>query len=119
MSGASARFLAHDTGPGVATLRQQVERGLLAACGVPPELTTGDADGTGRREAFRQFLVGTLQPWARIIETEAAAKLEAPVELSLRSFRAADIAGRARSYKQLREAGVDADRAAEAVGLDD
>ena len=34
---------------------------ILAACGVPPEMLR-QSDGTGRREAWRQFLFGSVAP---------------------------------------------------------
>ena len=119
LSNVTAEILSNDPGPGIDALRKNTERSIYAACGIPPELAHGDADGTGRREAFRQLLVGTLQPWAGLIAAEAGDKLEAPVTLSLRRLRAADITGRARAYASLRKADMDADKAAEAVGLED
>ena len=119
LSGATATFLAHATGEGVNDLRSSVERSILAACGIPPELAHGDADGTGRREAFRQFYTATLQPWLGLLAAEATVKLESPVTISARRIRAADITGRARAYASLTKAGMAPEQAAEAVGLED
>ena len=88
-------------GPGTGTLRESVERSILAACGTPGELASGQADGTARREAFRQFMVGTLQPLGRVLETEASAKLDGEVCIRWHRLRAADITGRARAFNSL------------------
>ena len=93
---------------------------VLAACGVDPVLAGLRAgDGTLAREAFRRFERLTLQPLARIAETELAAKLDAPdLELSFNSLRASDFAGVARAFKALLEAGLSPSAAAEQLDID-
>ena len=93
---------------------------VLAACGVDPVLAGLRAgDGTLAREAFRRFERLTLQPLARIAETELAAKLDAPdLELSFNTLRASDFAGVARAFKALLEAGLSPSAAAEQLDID-
>ncbi|MYE06625.1 MAG: phage portal protein [Chloroflexi bacterium] len=119
VSGVSVDYVTHDVDGGTGPLRETVERSILAACGIPPELAHGNADGGAAREALRRFMVLTLQPWARLIEAEGRAKLESDVRIDLRPIRAADITGRARAYGSLVNAGMDEGEAADAVGLED
>ena len=93
---------------------------VLAACGVDPVLTgLTKGDGTLAREAYRRFERMTLQPLARIVEAELAAKLDAPdLALSFDSLRASDFAGIARAYKALTEAGLTPDAAAAQLDMD-
>jgi len=79
---------------------------VLAAMGVPPGLATADGDGTGQRESYRRFVIASIEPMARIIETELSDKLETRITLSFGALAAADIASRTRSLKQLVEAGL-------------
>ena len=93
---------------------------VLAACGVDP-VTVGlkTGDGTLAREAFRRFERLTLQPLARIVETELREKLDAPeLVLNFDSLRASDFAGIARAYKGLVEAGISGDAASSLLDLD-
>ena len=98
-------------------LRRAAMLDLLAAAGVPPVLADARADGTSRREGFRQLLHSTVQPMARLVERELSEKLEAPISLSFRSLAAGDTAGRTRSVKQLTDAGLPLNQALEIVGL--
>ena len=86
-------------------LSSRAERSVLAACGVPVELVDSNS-GMGDREAWRRFLFGSVAPLAKIIEEELRAKLDPGVGLQFPELRASDLAGRARAYKQLTEAGV-------------
>ncbi|MDE0520925.1 MAG: hypothetical protein OXH79_03105 [Boseongicola sp.] len=98
-------------------LRTAVGRDVLAACGVPPSLFVANSDGTAQREAFRRFLHSSLRPLARIMEAELTLKLDAAVALDLSEINAADVAGRARAFKQLTEAGLDPADAAANTGV--
>ncbi len=51
---------------------------VLAACGVPPELMSGQGQGTVAREAFRRFLHATVTPLPDGMAREAAHKLDTP-----------------------------------------
>ena len=93
---------------------------VLAACGVDPVLAgITKSDGAAMRESYRKFERLTLQPLARIIEAELAAKLDAPdLTLSFDSLRASDFAGVGRAYKALIEAGLTRDQVAKLLDLD-
>ena len=73
----------------------------------------------GARESYRQFLASTIQPLARLVVEELAVKLDTPtLALDFTELRAADIASRARAFKQLVDAGMDQAKAASVTGLD-
>lgn len=82
-------------------LRTDVAVAMTGACGVPPELLAADADGTGRREAWRQFLHGSVQPVGELVAEELADKLELPVRISFDELYASDVQGRGRAYASL------------------
>ncbi len=87
----------------------------LAACGCSPALFD-DSDGTSKREALRQWHMGTVQPLARMLEAELAAKLEAPIRLAFDSYPL-DLAGRAQAFQKLVAGGMEIDRALAVTGL--
>lgn len=89
---------------------------VVAACGVPVELITS-ADGTGQREAWRRCLFGTILPLGRIVETELSKVARGPVEIGWDRLQASDVAGRARAYHSLVQAGMPPDEALAASGL--
>ena len=43
-------------------LREDIERAVLAACGVPAGIVSTISDGTHARESFRQFVALTIKP---------------------------------------------------------
>lgn len=91
---------------------------VYAACGVPPTLFVSNSDGTAQREAFRRFLHSSLRPLARLVERELQTKLNAPgLALDLSELHAADVAGRARSFKALIASGVAPVDAARETGV--
>ena len=88
-------------------LRNDSDTEILAACGVPPELASGQAGGGAGREAWRRLLFGTLRPLGLIIQEELRDKMDAPsLEIDWAEIRASDIAGRMRAMKGGREAGL-------------
>lgn len=97
-------------------LRTATGQAVAAACGISPALVSR-GDGTALREAYRQFLFGTVGPVAKLLEQEAAAKLERPVRLVFDELRAADLAGRARAFQSMVGGGMDAEKAASLAGL--
>ena len=98
------------------SLRRDVRSDIFGAYGIPIGLS---AAGAAVRESWRQFLAGTVSPLSKIVTAELADKLDAPnLTLTFEDLRAADIVGRARSYKQLVEADMDAAKAAAITGLD-
>ena len=100
------------------TLRQHVESSVLACFGVPAPLgPQGVNDGTAQREALRRFWTLTVQPLADLIAEELERVLERPVTLAIgQSAGVADVAGRARAFKALTDAGVDRAEAMRRVG---
>ena len=99
-------------------VRQGLSDHVSAAAGVPPPLIRGDSDGTGLREAWRQFLHATIQPVARIISGELAMKLDTPdLTLSFDRLMASDLQGRARSFQSMVGGGMDVTKAAMLAGL--
>lgn len=77
---------------------------VLAACGRSPALFD-DSDGTAKREALRQFHLGTVQPLARVLETELSAQVGVPVRLRFDLY-AVDLAGRAQAFQKLVPGGM-------------
>ena len=82
-------------------LRMDVERCVLAACGVPPGLVDPRTDGTAQRESYRRWLHASVEPLALLVAAELSEKLETDTRLSFASLRAGDMAGRARAWRSL------------------
>ena len=101
----------------VAELRDPLAASVLSACGVPPTLAAVSSDGTAQRESFRRFLVSTIRPLARILETELRAKLDPDAELSFRELAASDITGKARAVGSLVKAGMSIEDARSVASL--
>ena len=59
---------------------------MLAAAGCSPALFD-DSDGTSKREALRQWHLGTVQPLARILERELSEKFGVPDPAPFRSLQ--------------------------------
>ena len=101
----------------LADLRGAAAVDVLAACGVPPALASGTAEGTAQREAWRRFGI-TMQSVGRGVAEELAAKLDAPgLRLHFEALGAADLAGRARAVGVLTKAGVPLARSLDLAGL--
>ena len=77
----------------------------------------GGADQTARREAWRQFLHGTVQPLADIFAEEFRGKLHPAIRLTFEDLFASDLQGRARAFQSLVGGGMELERAAAASGL--
>ncbi len=88
---------------------------VLAACGCSPALFD-DSDGTSKREALRQWHLGTVQPLARLLESELSEKLETDVRLSFDLYNV-DLAGRAQAFQKLVAGGVAVNEALATAGL--
>ncbi len=89
---------------------------VLSACGINPSLVM-DAQGTAQREAYRQFLFGTVAPLGRMVAAELSEKLDTTIRLDWEELRASDIAGRARAFGIMVGNGMETDRAAALSGL--
>ena len=99
-------------------LRGETGRDVLAACGLSSALFNQSSDGTARREAYRQALHVGVRPVVRLMAAELQAKLDAPdLALDMSELHAADVAGRARSFKAFVEAGVHPEDAARETGV--
>ena len=97
-------------------LRSDVKNDIFGAYGIPSSI---HGTGGSARESYRQFLGSTIAPLAKIVVEELAVKLDTPtLALDFTELRAADIAGRARAYGVLINAGMPPAEAAEATGLD-
>lgn len=106
-----------DPPEGLVMLRDRAAVTVLAACGVPV-LLLEKSDGTGLREAWRQFLFGTVSPVAKLVTRELADKLDTPgLGLTFDELRASDLAGRARAFQSMVGAGMDVSKAAALAGL--
>ena len=107
-----------DPPAGSVDLQDSAARQVIAACGVPLELLA-DVSAAARREAFRQFIAGTVEPLGLIIAFELADKLDTPaLALTFEALAASDLAGRARAIGSLVKAGATLETAAAAAGLD-
>ena len=98
------------------TLRNDSDRAVADACGIPPSLLE-NADGTGQREAWRRFLFGVIAPLGRMFESEMQAK-DIDIRLTWDELRASDLQGRARAYGSMVDAGIQPADAARLAGLD-
>lgn len=91
---------------------------VLAACGIPPELMSGNAQGTAAREAFRRFLHATVTPLMAMMAAEAEYKLATPgLSFNTDGLFAADVAGRARAFQSMIGGGMNIEKAAALSGL--
>ena len=72
---------------------------VLAACGASPALWD-DSDGTSKREALRQWFLGTVQPLATMLEHELSLKLDARVRLKFDGYPK-DMVSRAQVFAKL------------------
>ncbi len=88
---------------------------VLAACGASPAMWD-DSDGTAKREALRQWHLGTVQPLARMLATELSAKLDAEIRLGFDLYNV-DLAGRAQAFQKLVAGGIDPIKALQTAGL--
>ena len=91
----------------VVNLQDLATKEVMAACGISPALFSSTAAASAR-EAYRQFLFAVVSPLGKIVSFELTKKLETPISLGWQEMMAADIQGRARSYKSLTEAGMSA-----------
>ena len=88
---------------------------MLAACGCSPALFD-DSDGTSKREALRQWHMGTVKPLARLLEHELAMRLDVPVKLHFDGYPR-DMVSRAQVFAKLVAGGTTVEQALEVAGL--
>ena len=88
---------------------------MVAACGASPALFD-DSDGTSKREALRQWHMGTVMPLARILSHELTMQLDTEVKLVFDAYPL-DMASRAASFAKLVSGGMALDKAAAVSGV--
>lgn len=99
-------------------LQKLATREMINAYGIPPALVYENPQGTSSREAWRQFLHGTIEPQAKRFASELAIKLDAPgLKFRFDNLFASDIQGRARAFQSMVKAGMDITQAATLSGL--
>ena len=101
-------------------LRETWKDVLLAvggACGIPPGLLDPGADGTAQREAYRRFIMASVQPMADLMAEVAGEALDTEITVQFNSLHAQDITGRATAMAKLVDAGMDLPDAQRLVGL--
>ena len=114
----AATRLGYEADTPAGTLYAHLFSECAECCGVPAALVNPSSAGPAAREAWRRLTVGTLEPYARLIEAELSRVLETGVVLKLRRLGGVDAAGRARALHVLTTAGFDKDEAADLLGWD-
>ena len=100
------------------SLRDDASMAVMSACGVQAALLGARTDGTAMREAWRQFVMGAVEPVAAMVALELSRKLDVPgLRFNFASLWAHDLAGRASSFKAMVTAGMDISQAAGLAGL--
>lgn len=100
------------------TLHGETAKAIVAACGVPVALVVGGTAAATMRESWRQFLHGSVQPVAEIVQAELRRKLDSPgLTLSFDRLFASDLSGRARAFQSMVGGGMDVAKAAALAGL--
>ena len=106
-------------------LRSDVGQAIMAACGIPPAFASDRSESNTLREAWRLFVVSSVQPVAMLAAAELSRKLAVPVGFDFDTLRANDemsraraIGSRAQAFDRLVKAGASFESAARAVGLD-
>ena len=91
---------------------------ICEVCGVPGALVNPASAGPAARESWRRLTVGTIEPYARLLESELSRVLERTVTIKLRRLGGVDAAGRARALHVLVEAGFKKEEASDLLGWD-
>ena len=90
---------------------------VATCCGIPAALIHQDADGTAQREAYRRFVMTSVQPIADMIAETASAALETDVKFDFSGLWAHDLQGRASAFQKLVAGGMDVAEAVAVAGL--
>ena len=90
---------------------------VSAACGIPAGLSDPDADGTAQREAYRRFVMASVQPVADMVAEVAGEALDTSVTIGFAALHAQDITGRSNAMAKLVSAGMSLADAQKLVGL--
>lgn len=89
---------------GLPEIGRDVHSRILAAAGIPPSLYDAGGNAGALRETYRLFVLGTLDPLARMITPELA-KIGV-ARIGMQDLMSADVAGRARAVSSLVQSGV-------------
>ena len=120
-AGSTGNLTTHRIGatppPGIGDLRSQTEAAILSAMGVPAGLYV-PKEGAVSREAYRQFIYGSVAPMGKLVAEELSRKLEEEITLNFESIAAADVAARARAYHILTQAEMPEEQILEIIGYD-
>ena len=98
-------------------LRLDSGMAVLNSCAVPLALAGDKVDGTAAREAWRRFIMLSVEPLLKIVALEFSHKLETEVSFDMRNLFAHDIAGRAIAFQKMVAGGMELERAVAASGL--
>ena len=90
---------------------------LVIASGIPPSLLLPRANAQAMREAYRQFILVTVNPILAMMAGELSEKLDTEIMLSAAPLHATNVSERARAYKLLVDAGHDKNEAARIAGI--
>ena len=99
-------------------LHSVASREVLGACGVPAALFDPATSATASREAWRQFLFGTIAPLGKMVSVEMSGKMGVPISLEWQELRASDLQGRARAFGSMVQGGMSVESAASLAGLE-
>ena len=105
-----------EPGQPLINLLEQSSSEIFSACGFNAALfQSGDA--ASLRESYRIALAGTIQPLAKLVQSEINAKLDAGISVDFTELRAADLSGRARAFQSMVGGGMDVAQAVAIAGL--
>ena len=105
----------HET---LAGLHTETAKAIVGACGVPVQLVNGGTDSAALRESWRQFLHGSVQPVANLVQHELRLKLDSHgLSLNFDALFASDLSGRARAFQSMVGGGMEVSKAAALAGL--
>lgn len=103
----------------VTAARRDLAAHVAQSFGLGASFFSDDSQGTERREAWRQFLNGTLAPIASMIERECSAKTGCDTTIDITALRLVDIVSAAKAYASFVDAGLDESEALRRAGLAD
>ncbi len=103
-------------GAGMVETAKMARSEALGALGLNEALFMG-ADSAALRESWRLALFSLIGPLGSLVESELRAKLGENISLSWTELRASDLAGRARAFKTMVEAGKTVEEATQIAGL--
>ena len=103
-------------GAGMVDTMKLARSEALGAIGLNEALFMG-ADSAALRESWRLALFSLIGPLGNLVESELRAKIDPGISLSWTELRASDLAGRARAFKTMVEAGKTVDEATQIAGL--